>query len=658
MSRTHQSLSTALLRPGIAGGTYPQRTITPESVLDIMFHRLAGPLRHTRISRQQMDRRVESIKRYSKEFAKKMPTEITGTARKLRGELHRWGLTDTLINQAFALIREASSHAVGMRHFDCQLLGGLVMLHGGVVEMETGEGKTLAAALPAATAALAGIPVYVLTVNDHLVDRDAKQLAPLYEMLGLRVDAVTSTMNPPQRKQGYSADITYCTAKQLAFDYLRDRLRLEDRETKAPETKNALFLRGLCYAIIDEADSILIDEARTPLIISRQGMADSEEETYRLALDLAEQLALNIDFHVEQSSRQIRLSDCGQQRLEELTAEISGPFGGRQHRQELVRMALSALHFYQRDRHYLVKDNRIAIIDEHTGRLMADRAWERGLHQLIELKENCPVTGPRQPLARLTYQRFFRRFLHLSGMTGTAWESRNELWSVYHLPVIRVPTNNPSQRLDHGTTVSLNQDDKWQAVVSRCRALSKQGRPVLIGTRSIADSELLSTLLTNAHITHQVLNARQDSREAEIIALAGLQGNVTVATNMAGRGTDIPLGEGVADLGGLHVISCELNDSQRVDRQLIGRCGRQGDAGSYESIYSLTDELFTGIPLRFQRIIQWLVSARFVGSKTLTLRCMRLCQQNREREHRQMRRDLLQYEQQLSKLLAYTGKME
>ncbi len=535
--------------------------------------------------------------------------------------------------------------------------------------METGEGKTITATLAAATVALAGIPVHIITVNDYLVNRDTELMGPVYHALGLSVGKITADMNAVARRNAYASDITYCTNKQLAFDYLRDRIllgndhgrmrlqleRLHDKNARA----DRLFLPGLFFAIIDEADSVLIDEARTPLIISRTREGSEEERTYLQAMRLAEQLEGGTDFHIDPLERRILLSDKGSERLTEAVQSIGGIWNGTRRREELVSQALAALHLYECDRHYLVQDDKVLIIDENTGRIMADRSWERGLHQMIEIKEKCEVTGPKEHMARLTYQRFFRRYLRLAGMTGTACEVRRELWSVYHLPVLKVPTNKPCLRRSHGRHIYPDKERKWKAIMARIREVHQQGRPVLVGTRSVADSEHLSSLLEDEGLPHQVLNARQDAREAEIVAKAGSKGCVTIATNMAGRGTDIPLGQGVADIGGLHIIATERNEARRIDRQLYGRCGRQGDPGSYESILSLDDEL---LQHHFNHSMRrFLVRLFRKDSKTLQwigLVATRLAQSATESRHHRMRRDLLQIDEQLGKLLAFSGRME
>jgi preprotein translocase subunit SecA len=481
-------------------------------------------------------------------------------------------------------------------------MGGWVLLHGMVAEMETGEGKTLTATLPACTAALAGLPVHVVTVNDYLAARDAETMGPLYRLLGLSVGTVVSQMDTAARRGAYACDVTYCTNKQLVFDYLWDRISLEgsssrmklriERLAGGPQRSEKLIQRGLHFAIVDEADSVLVDEARTPLIISERGGDTVEQEIYVTAVELARALERNVDFEIDDRDRQVDLLEAGRARLAELGEPQGGIWRGQLRREALACQALSALHCFHLDQHYLVQGEKIEIIDEYTGRVMPDRSWEHGLHQMIEVKEGVPVTGRQQPRARISYQRFFRRYLHLAGMTGTAREVAGELSSVYRLPVVGIPTNRPVRRRSAGERVLRSADEKWEAVAARVAALYDAGRPVLVGTRSVEASERLSALLTEAVLPHRVLNARQDQEEALIIREAGEPGRITVATNMAGRGTDICLAAGVAERGGLHVIATERHEARRIDRQLFGRCGRQGDPGSYESFVSLEDALF------------------------------------------------------------------
>jgi preprotein translocase subunit SecA len=587
----------------------------------------------------------------------------------LRGQLRREGLRRDLVARTFALVREMAERKIGLRPFDVQLMGGWVLLNGMIVEMETGEGKTLTATLPACTLALAGVPVHIITVNDYLATRDAEWMGPIYRALGLTVGVIVHGLDPPARRKAYAADITYCTNKEIVFDYLKDRLHLGRRggtihlqlERLSGQSSHAenLLLRGLHYAIVDEADSVLVDEARTPLIISGRNGNRQEQSVYETALSLADQLQPDQDFLIESGARQIRMTEAGFAKVAELCRPLGSIWTGRLRREELVHQALTARHLFVRDQHYLVKEGKVQLIDEFTGRIMGDRSWEHGLHQMVEAKEGCPLTSQQDARARITYQRFFRKYLRLAGMTGTAREVRGELWSVYRLPVVSIPTNRPTQRRGFPDRVFPTAAAKWEGVVKRIEEIHQQGRPVLIGTRSVAASEHLSRLLAAVGLRHQVLNARQDKDEASIIAQAGEPKRITVATNMAGRGTDIRLAPGIAERGGLHVLATERHEARRIDRQLFGRCGRQGDSGTYAAFVSLEDE----IVIQFGHPFFWVLDlTRWLGlgaiSQWLGRWILGAAQRKAERVHARMRRDLLKMDEQLETTLAFSGRVD
>jgi preprotein translocase subunit SecA len=660
----------AHLRPGVTRGLYPERAEPKTDWYEQAFARASRivqqPLQDRRL---RLPAIVDAINGQAIGLAELDDTQLADHVQQLRRQLQSRGLRDELIAQTFALVREMAGRRIGMRHFDVQLLGGWILIQGMLAEMETGEGKTLTATLPACTAALAGIPVHIITVNEYLVSRDAALMQPLYAALGLTVGVITEELGADARRAAYACDITYCTNKQVAFDYLRDRIVLGNRPSQLhlhlehlysgqPRSRQ-LLLRGLCFAIVDEADSVLIDEARTPLIIAKPAAADDQAEIYQQAIALARQLTRDSDFLVDEQQRSIRITDIGRPRIASLARNLTGIWSGAQRRESLVAQALTALHVFLLDQHYLVKDGKIQIIDEYTGRLMADRSWERGLHQMIEVKEDCVVSGERETLARLSYQCFFRRYLRLAGMTGTAREVAGELYATYGLAVAKVPTHRPGQRRAYAGHFMLTAAAKWGAVLDSIRACHDSGRPVLIGTRSVSASEHLSGLLQAAGLAHQVLNARQDADEAAIVHQAGERGRITVATNMAGRGTDIPLAPGVAALGGLHVIVTEQNESRRIDRQLFGRCGRQGDPGSYEIITALEDEL---LEQQCPRPLRWLVERvqtnGWPQARILARLAVRLAQYTVEWRHRHMRADLLKMDDHLGKVLAFTGRQE
>jgi preprotein translocase subunit SecA len=595
--------------------------------------------------------------------------QLRRTADGLRVRLPRARRDLEAVALAFAAAREATRRHSGMRHFPVQLLGGAAMMDGALAEMQTGEGKSLTAILPAVAAALMGRAVHIVTVNDYLARRDAEQFRRVYAALGLSVGLIDQGQQPRERQQAYNCDVTYCTNKELVFDYLRDRLALGSRSARAQLFVDRVFrqgllaspptlvLRGLHFAIIDEADSVLIDEARTPLIISRSQTDDEgDEASYDVALGFARRLGRGEDFELRTNQRLVRLTSQGERRLAGLAAGLSGIWTIRQAREELVQQALSALHLFHRDVQYIVRDGKVQIVDEYTGRIMPDRSWEFGLHQLIEAKENCTITTRRQTLARMTYQRFFRRYLHLCGMTGTAIETAGELRAIYRLSVQRIPPNRPLRRQDLGTRIFRTTDLKWNAVVESAKAAVEKNRAVLIGTRSVDASEHVGRLLQGAGLRPVVLNARQDRNEAEIVAAAGQPGRVTVATNMAGRGTDIILHPTVRDAGGLHVILSEFHESFRIDRQLFGRTGRQGDPGTYESVVSIADELFQRFgPRPLLRVIAtgWGKRGtipRWVG------RCLKVwSQRSAENVNGRARRATLSEDQRLRKVLGFAG---
>jgi preprotein translocase subunit SecA len=659
----------AAVRYPLAAGLYPEREERRPGKMDRFGVALGGLLAPwVSPGTGRFEWIIDSVR--SNSPATLSDDEILEESRRLGPRLRREGFRRELVGRVFALVREAAARTLGTPHFDVQLVGGLVLLSGMVAEMETGEGKTLTATLAASTMALAGVPVHIITVNDYLAERDASWMQPVYRSLGLRVGTVVHGMAPAAKREAYGSDVAYCTNKELAFDYLRDRIVLWDRPTPVrlqverlygeKSRVSRLLLRGLHFGIVDEADSVLIDEARTPLIISSEGAGAHPPGVFHRAVEVARGLAKRDDYTLSESERTVELTSRGRARVGKCGWEEVGFRAGAEQKEDLVRQALAALHLFSRDKHYLVKDGKILIIDEYTGRLMADRSWERGLHQLIEVKEGCEATVRKETKARISYQRFFRRYIGLAGMTGTAKEVAGELWSIYRLRVVRVRTNRPMKRRCMGDGMFRRAEGKWEAAVQKVGELHRKGRPVLVGTRSVEASEHLSRLLSEAHLPHSVLNARQDGEEAQIIAQAGRPGQITVATNMAGRGTDIRLGPGVAEMGGLHVIATERHESKRIDRQLFGRCGRQGDPGTSEALVSLEDELvetYVGDPLRWVAAIGLRVPGGPAGRWVAGI-LVRMAQRSAERLHARMRRELLGMDERLGESLAFSGKME
>lgn len=614
---------------------------------------------------------LSATRRHEKAYAALDDAALGAAAKdvsiRLRRALKGHDLPVAEAGRAFALVREAAGRVLGMRHYDVQLLGAWAMLKGQVAQMRTGEGKTLCATLAVATAAMSGRRVHVMTVNDYLAERDADDMSPLYAFLGLTTACILEGQSDDERRVLHGADIVYGTNKSFAFDYLRDRQALRDRpgqlrrkiETITRDgTLSQLRLKGLHFAVVDEADSVLIDEARTPLIISGTVSSDRgfDRDLFETAMDTARQMVEGRDFRIPKGERRVELLDAGLDRLDDMSERMEGGFAIPVIRDHAVTQALTALHLFELGEAYIIRDGEVQIVDENTGRIMADRKWSDGLHQMVELKEGVELSDARETLARITYQRFFRRYGRLSGMTGTAEDAAWELWSVYRLPVARIPTNRRDIRRFASDRLYRTEDRKWRAIAARTAELNARGVPVLIGTRSVVASEKASARLTEAGLEHQVLSAAQDEGEAEIVSRAGQRGAITVATNMAGRGTDIKLGEGVAALGGLHVILTERHDSRRVDRQLEGRCGRQGEPGRCEAFLSLEDELMRGKAATGLRRAANVIS-RLLGPRAAAV-TLRLRQKQVEALHAQIRRDLLDADRDLNRLLAISGELE
>ena len=487
---------------------------------------------------------------------------------------------DDILTEAFAVVREAARRTVGMRPFDVQLIGGIVLHEGKIAEMKTGEGKTLAATMPLYLNALTGRGCHLVTVNDYLARRDAAWMGPIYNFLGLSVGVIVHGLTDEERRRAYASDITYGTNNEFGFDYLRDNMKfaLED-----------YVQRDFHYAIVDEVDSILIDEARTPLIIS--GPSEESTDKYYRINQIIPGLRREKDYTIDEKARTVVLTEEGVARVEK-ALKVQNLYDPRNI--ELlhhVNQALKAHTLFKRDVDYVVKNGEVIIVDEFTGRLMPGRRYSEGLHQALEAKEGVKIERENQTLASVTFQNFFRMYEKLAGMTGTADTEAAEFKEIYNLEVVVIPTNMPMIRTDYPDVIYRTEREKFEAAIEEIKELHRQGRPVLVGTISIEKSEKLSSMLSRQGVKHHVLNAKHHEREAEIIAQAGQRGAVTISTNMAGRGTDIKLGEGVAQLGGLHILGTERHESRRIDNQLRGRSGRQGDAGSSRFYLSMEDDL-------------------------------------------------------------------
>src|SRR5690554_1942331 len=592
-----------------------------------MFSKFATKMFGSKNAREikRMRKLALRVNELEEQFGNLADSELQGKTAEFRRRLDEGESLDALLPEAFATVREAGRRVMGMRHYDVQLIGGITLHEGRIAEMKTGEGKTLVATAAVYLNALPGKGVHVVTVNDYLASRDAEWMGKLYRFLGLQVGVVVSGQPAEEKRAAYQADITYGTNNEFGFDYLRDNMAFSTEDK---------VQRGLHYAIVDEVDSILIDEARTPLIIS--GAAEDSSKAY-LAInelipslekgEVSEEGESSGDFTIDEKSRQVELTEAGHERVEELLL-------GRQLLEEgeslysaanlsllhHVHSALRAHHLFQKDVDYIVQGGQVVIVDEHTGRTMPGRRWSEGLHQAMEAKEGLKIQAESQTLASTTFQNYFRLYDKLAGMTGTADTEAFEFRQIYGLDVVVIPPNKPIQRIDYNDLVYLTQEEKFHAIIDEIKDVTGEGRPILVGTASIEASELLSMLLKKARIEHKILNAKQHDSEALIIAQAGRPGAVTIATNMAGRGTDIVLGGNweheaaalenpteeeiarlkaewterhnqVLEAGGLHIVGTERHESRRIDNQLRGRAGRQGDPGSSRFFLSLEDNL-------------------------------------------------------------------
>jgi preprotein translocase subunit SecA len=578
---------------------------------------------------------------------------------------------DRLLVEAFALVREAGRRKLGMRHFDVQLLGGIATHFSSIVEMQTGEGKTLTATLPLYLAALAGKGAHLATVNDYLARRDADWMRPLYELLGMKLGCIQTQMPQAERRKQYECDITYGTANEMGFDFLRDRLlkrRIGEGQRdlfgamlgKAGSVHEEPVQGELHFMLVDEADSILIDEARTPLIISALPGEDEklEAEAYRWAAEVAPDFEEDEHYEYDHKDRTVELTLEGRRRVREMRKPEAMDRMPLSQIYEHVERAIKVAREMVLDRQYVVRDGEVVIVDEFTGRLGEGRKWRAGIHQAVEALAGVEITFATAQAARITVQDFFLRYDRLAGMTGTASTSARELHKIYKCRVIPVPTNRPPIREQLSTLVYGTSDEKWEAIIEEILVMNAQSRPVLVGTRSIDKSERLAQLLEERGIAHAVLNARHVAKEAEIVAEAGQKGKVTVATNMAGRGTDIRLGEGVHELGGLHVICTELHEAQRIDRQLIGRCGRQGDPGTYRQFLALDDEILLTAygPRKAKRLVEQ--GQRLAGGGPLSgLDALFYKAQRRvEKNHFRDRKVLLYHEKERQKMQRQMGQ--
>jgi len=654
------SLALTLPRPGPAWGSYPLRPAQAEPP-----SRGAPWRTPARRCAAVAARSIAAERRWVELAARPEPGAWEQAWSALRGRLRREGLGDEAMADALGAAADCARRTLGWVPRANQREAAAALLDGRMAEMATGEGKTLAIALAAAVGALAGMPVHVVTANAYLAARDAARLAPFYAALGLTAGALVPGEEETARRAAYACDVAYATARDLAFDHLRDG-QAGIGAHDAPRAAAALagapgprpLMRGLCMAILDEADSILLDEAEVPLILSRDAPHAARRAFLWQALAIARQLEADADFRVHPGERAVVLGERGEERLAALAAPLGGPWQRPRYRREAVTIALAALHAHRRDEHYVVRDGAIEILDEVTGRIAEGRRWSRGLHTVIALKEGLAAPAETETIAQITFQRFFLRYWRLAGLSGTLREARSELRAVYGLELVEIAPHRPSRRRTLPPRRFPDAATLHATIARRARDLHAAGRPVLIGTDSVADSQAVSRALTAYGVPHAVLNALNDAQEAAIVARAGVAGHVTVATRMAGRGTDIGLDERARAAGGLHVIDCQHNPSQRLDRQLAGRAARAGDPGSVEKwatgrgfeprstshagSAATNLEGWRTLPLVFLDRLAW---------------CMaRLAQRREERRRAALRHTLLQQDLQWERRLAFAGK--
>jgi len=636
--------------------------------LDSSVHSLVGIYRRASRVLDALRREAEQIDALARTYGEMGDGPLEERLLEFRAIFRRGGQGAPVhLIPALAAIREASDRRLGLRPFLVQLMGALALHRGYLAEMATGEGKTLTAGLAAVLAGWTRLPCHIITVNDYLVQRDAEWLSPLYHFCGVRVGFVTGDMAPEARRHGYGCDVTYTTSKEVVADFLRDGLHVGSLRNPtrrlirrmllpAQARPDGLVMHGLGAAIVDEADSILIDEAVTPLIISTQRKNEALREVVAQAEQIAQPLVPDVDYRVNHRYREVELTEDGAGKLEAQCALLPGLWRGPLRRNELIRQALVAREFYHRDKQYVITDGKVVIVDEFTGRRMPMRTWRQGMHQAIEAKEGIPVTDPTETIARLSFQRYFRFYYRLAGMTGTAREAAGELWSIYGLPVVTIPPNRPCIRIQPPDRIFATEAEKWDAVVAEIERIHRTGQPLLVGTRSVAASENLAARLAERGLEAKVLNAVRHQEEAMIVAVAGEAGRITIATNMAGRGTDIKLGRGVAKLGGLHVLATERHESGRVDRQLFGRAARQGDPGSAQAFVSTEDELLRRhLPAAFRTQLYRALTRQWPGARRLAEAAFRQAQRNAQRLAFKQRRTVLRMDDWMEEALSFTA---
>ena len=647
------------------------RISPPEPLLhgvDRSVNQLLGRIKRRPALLAHWGRQAEDIISQSQQLLNMEKGELNRQLLQIRQVCRRKrnSIPEDIMIEAFTLITEVSRRTLGIHPYAVQILAAIALQHGYLAEMATGEGKTLTAAFPAILTAWSAQPCHIVTANDYLAQRDAETLSPLYSFCSVSTGWISGEMSPDERRRQYKNGVVYTTGKELLADFLRDHLT-ESGRWNAPQRQlhrqletveslgNNPVMRGINTAIIDEADSVLIDEAVTPLIISQPQPNHALNNACLQAQKIADKLVVDEDYQIDHRYRDITLTPNGTAKLARAETNFSGWFRAADRREELMLMALNAKEFYHRGQQYLLDNDKVVIIDEFTGRMMPDRSWRQGLHQAIEARENLPLTDPNETLAQLSFQKFFRLFSKLSGLTGTARETAAEFWDIYHLPVVSIPTNRPCQRKILPALLFPDQQKKLKAICNEVVECHRNRQPVLVGTRSVASSEQLATLLNTMGISGRLLNAIKHREEAEIIASAGEPGQVTIATNMAGRGADIKLAVGVAELGGLHVILAEKHGSKRIDRQLEGRCARQGEPGSVRTYVSLDDALIRdNLPRSIGKILAHKVT-RSMQITPLTATAIACAQRTSQQKTFHQRKTVLESDKWLSQALSFAA---
>jgi preprotein translocase subunit SecA len=642
------------------------RPVVPKG-LDMVASRAGMMVRHRRTGPSFLDRQSAKAAGLSGEMHHMSEAALDDRIATVREVFVRGRQDDDAVVRGLAAVREVARRETGEEPFVVQLMGALAMYYGRIVEMLTGEGKTLTGSIAAPLLAWHHRRLHVFTVNDYLAARDASSRAPIYTRCLLEVGAITQEMEPPERAAVYARPIVYGTPKQITADWLRDQIKLGRAGTAWAARQGVVgmapgvgpIVPGLRAAMVDEADAVLIDEGVVPLIIARSRHEDEMARVYRQAAAIAGKLDEGPDYEVDHVHRRCDLKRRGEHRCSQMFQEVLERGGeaiwkATRRGEELVRQALVARHCYLHGQQYQIVDGKVVIVDEYTGRFLPDRSWEHGLHQAVEAKEGLEVTADRETLARMSFQRFYRSYPFLCGMTGTAADATGEMESVYSRPVTVIPTNRPVIRERWALRVFRGARDKWSAIAASIEEVHGKGRPILVGTRSIAASELLSRLLTQRGLAHQVLNANFDKEEAEVVAKAGHGGgeaSITVATNMAGRGTDIKLDEAARGAGGLHVILTEMHGAKRIDRQFIGRAGRQGDPGSAQVFVSLEDDLVLKFTPLLTRVLRERASEAELRDVRVAGRVFRLAQSRSEARDRRNRGSVLRQDDWIDKFL-------